>query len=85
MRSSGARFVGGLVRGYQVVVRPLLPSACRFQPSCSEYYRQALMSVGLLRATWLAACRIGRCHPWHEGGYDPPPGARFRSFEKPGA
>jgi putative membrane protein insertion efficiency factor len=85
MTSSGARLMRGLVRGYQVVVRPLLPPACRFQPSCSEYYRQALMNVGLRRATWLAARRIGRCHPWHEGGYDPPPGARIRTFEEPGA
>ncbi len=83
MRSGGTRLVLGLVSGYQLLVRPLLPPACRFQPSCSEYYRQALMNVGFLRASWLAARRIGRCHPWHEGGYDPPPGPW--NLEKPGA
>ncbi len=63
----------GLVRGYQLLVRPLLPPVCRFEPSCSEYYRLALMTHGFLRATGLAIRRICRCHPWHEGGYDPPP------------
>ena len=85
MMSIGARGVVGLVRGYQVIVRPLLPAVCRFRPSCSEYYRQALMSVGFILATWLALRRIGRCHPWHEGGYDPPPRPHIRHGEKPGA
>ena len=85
MSSGGARLMVGLVRGYQWLIRPLLPAACRFHPSCSEYYRQALMSVGLMRATWLAVRRIGRCHPWHEGGYDPPPRPHLRKIEKPGA
>ncbi|PWU18091.1 MAG: membrane protein insertion efficiency factor YidD [Candidatus Rokuibacteriota bacterium] len=67
-----------LVEGYQCLVRPLLPPACRFEPSCSEYYRQSLMSTGLLRATLWAILRISRCHPWHEGGYDPPPGQEAR-------
>ena len=62
-----------LVRGYQQLARPLLPPACRFEPSCSEYYRQGLLSLGFLRATGLAIRRISRCHPWHAGGYDPPP------------
>jgi uncharacterized protein len=68
-----ARAVVVLVRGYQMLVRPLLPPACRFEPSCSEYYRQALVSFGFARATRLAIGRLCRCHPWHEGGYDPPP------------
>jgi putative membrane protein insertion efficiency factor len=68
---------GGLaafvVRGYQLVVRPVLPSACRFVPGCSEYARQALMEHGLARGAALALRRIARCHPWNPGGYDPPP------------
>lgn len=69
-----AKFLRGIVRGYQIVLRPLLPPACRFEPSCSEYYREALTNHGVVRATGLAILRIGRCHPWHAGGYDPPPG-----------
>jgi uncharacterized protein len=77
MRDFGARAAMAAVRAYQLLLRPLLPPACRFQPSCSEYYRQALMSHGLFRGTWLAARRIGRCHPWHAGGYDPLPAPRL--------
>jgi uncharacterized protein len=72
-----------LVRGYQQVARALLPRACRFEPSCSEYYRQALLSVGFLRATGLGIRRIGRCHPWHPGGYDPPPVDHSQRRDKP--
>ena len=61
------------IRGYQLVIRPLLPSACRFVPGCSEYARQALMEHGLVRGVALAARRLARCHPWNPGGYDPPP------------
>jgi len=62
-----------VVRGYQVLLRPVLPQACRFAPSCSEYACVVLRSNGVLRGTWLAMRRIGRCHPWNAGGYDPPP------------
>ena len=61
------------VRGYQWLVRPLLAPACRFHPSCSEYAEQALERHGALRGSWLAACRVCRCGPWHRGGYDPVP------------
>jgi putative membrane protein insertion efficiency factor len=61
------------VRGYQLVLRPVLPAACRFSPSCSEYARLALIEHGFLRGLWLTAKRVGRCHPFHPGGYDPPP------------
>lgn len=64
-----------LIRGYQLLLRPLLPAACRFEPSCSEYARQALRAHGFRRGGWLAARRILRCHPLHLGGYDPPPRA----------
>ena len=62
-----------VVRGYQVVLSPLLPAACRYYPSCSAYAVEALEKHGALRGAWLAAKRIGRCHPFRAGGYDPVP------------
>jgi uncharacterized protein len=62
-----------LVRGYQVVLSPLLPAACRYYPSCSAYAVEALEKHGARRGAWLAAKRIARCHPFHPGGYDPVP------------
>jgi len=63
----------GAVRVYQWCLRPLLPAACRFHPSCSDYAEQALARHGALRGGWLAARRVCRCGPWHAGGYDPVP------------
>jgi len=63
----------GMVRGYQWLISPLMPKACRFYPSCSEYARQAIAKYGPLRGGWLALKRIGRCHPWNPGGVDPVP------------
>jgi putative membrane protein insertion efficiency factor len=62
-----------LVRAYQWCVRPLLPAACRFHPSCSEYAETAIERHGAARGSWLAARRVCRCGPWHPGGYDPVP------------
>ena len=67
------------IRGYQLVIRPVLPRACRFEPSCSEYARLALIEHGFARGLWLAVRRIGRCHPFHPGGVDPPPPRLFDS------
>ena len=61
-----------LVRIYQWTLSPLLGQRCRFTPSCSEYFIGAVRKYGLVRGGWKGACRIGRCHPWHPGGYDPP-------------
>ncbi len=63
----------GLIRVYQVVVAPILPPSCRFDPSCSEYMRQAIDKFGVPRGAYLGAKRILRCHPWHPGGADPIP------------
>jgi putative membrane protein insertion efficiency factor len=60
------------VRFYQVCLRPILPSVCRFQPSCSEYFILAVRKYGPLRGAWKGTGRICRCHPFARGGYDPP-------------
>lgn len=62
-----------LVRLYQAAVSPLLPPACRFEPSCSEYTCGALLAHGFSRGAWLAVKRLLRCHPFHGGGLDPVP------------
>ena len=62
-----------LVRGYQLLLRPLLGANCRFFPSCSDYAKEAIERHGGGRGTLLAARRICRCHPYHPGGYDPVP------------
>jgi hypothetical protein len=62
-----------VVRAYQILLSPLLPAACRYQPTCSHYAIEALEKHGALRGSWLAIKRIGRCHPFRAGGYDPVP------------
>jgi putative membrane protein insertion efficiency factor len=62
-----------LVRGYQLVLRPLLPPSCRFTPSCSAYAIEALRSHGAIRGLWLASWRVVRCNPFCAAGYDPVP------------
>jgi len=61
------------VRGYQVSLGHLLPPSCRYYPSCSAYAIEALERHGARRGSWLALRRIGRCHPFRPGGYDPVP------------
>lgn len=61
------------VAGYQRLLSPFVGAACRFAPTCSEYARLAVLEHGALRGGWLAVRRLLRCHPFHPGGYDPPP------------
>lgn len=68
-----ARLAVGVVTVYQRAIGPFLPRSCRFAPTCSEYARQALIEHGLLRGIGLSVWRLLRCHPFHPGGYDPPP------------
>ena len=67
-----------IVRAYKLVLSPMLGQNCRFYPSCSSYAIDALQTHGALRGSWLAARRLGRCHPWNEGGVDPVPPARHK-------
>ena len=62
-----------LIRAYQLAISPLLGPRCRFYPSCSQYGLEAIEAHGALRGAWLTVKRIARCHPWHEGGFDPVP------------
>lgn len=68
------RLALGLITLYQRAVSPMLPPACRFTPTCSEYAKIAVETHGVARGGLLAAKRIARCHPFHPGGYDPVPG-----------
>lgn len=67
-----------IVRAYRLVLSPMLGQNCRFYPSCSGYAIEALQTHGALRGSWLAARRLGRCHPWHAGGVDPVPPNRHK-------
>jgi len=59
-----------VIKAYQLLISPLSPPSCRFYPSCSAYAVTALTRFGPLRGSWLAARRLGRCHPWNPGGVD---------------
>lgn len=61
------------IRFYKLVISPLLPPACRFEPTCSVYAAQAIMRFGILRGSVLMIARLARCHPWGGSGYDPVP------------
>ncbi|HSN77765.1 MAG TPA: membrane protein insertion efficiency factor YidD [Anaerolineae bacterium] len=67
------RIVMALIRGYQRFISPLLASNCRFHPTCSQYTLEAVERYGAAKGLWLGAKRIGRCHPFNPGGYDPVP------------
>lgn len=90
IRDALARLPGllliALVRGYRLLLSPVLAPSCRFWPSCSEYAMEALRNHGAARGSWLSARRLCRCHPWATGGIDnvPPAGFsnnRWRAYE----
>lgn len=67
------RLLRFLLRAYQLTISPLLGPRCRFYPSCSNYALEALQVHGAAKGSLLTVKRVGRCHPWHDGGYDPVP------------
>jgi uncharacterized protein len=58
---------------YQYAISPLLPSSCRYAPTCSQYTKEAILKHGIFKGGWLGVKRIARCHPWGGSGYDPVP------------
>jgi putative membrane protein insertion efficiency factor len=68
-----ARLLMALIRAYQLTLSPLMGQVCRFEPSCSRYTFTCIERFGAIRGSWLGVCRICRCHPFHPGGFDPPP------------
>ena len=72
-RSAPAWLLMLAIKGYRLVISPLLRPSCRFYPSCSAYALEAIEVHGALRGSWLAVRRLGRCHPFHAGGLDPVP------------
>lgn len=67
------RLILGLIRIYQLTLSPLLGSNCRFEPTCSAYATEAIKKFGVLKGGYLSFRRLIKCHPFHEGGYDPVP------------
>ena len=61
------------IKLYQLTISQVVPSSCRFTPTCSQYTYQSIATYGLLRGIWLGVKRLARCHPFHAGGYDPVP------------
>ena len=62
-----------VIRAYQYGISPLLGRSCRFHPRCSDYAVESLQRHGVVKGLWLTVRRVGRCHPWHPGGFDPVP------------
>ena len=73
-----------LIRGYRLLISPLFPPTCRFQPTCSQYAIEAIDRFGPRRGGWMAFRRLLRCHPLHPGGYDPVPQVPEKSTESVG-
>jgi len=69
----------GVLRGYKLLFSPLFTGSCRFLPSCSDYAREAIQTHGVVNGVWLAARRLGRCHPLGSSGADPVPGRTPRT------
>ncbi|MFC1939636.1 membrane protein insertion efficiency factor YidD [Chloroflexota bacterium] len=67
------RLALGLIRLYQLTLSQVMPSSCRFLPTCSQYTYGAIVRHGFPKGVWLGVRRIARCHPFHPGGYDPIP------------
>ena len=62
-----------IIKAYQYLISPWLGNNCRYHPNCSEYAQTAIEEYGALKGSWMAIKRLSRCHPYHEGGFDPVP------------
>src|ERR1700712_896050 len=82
--SPAAWLLAKLIRGYRIV-SAWTPPHCRFAPTCSQYALEAVVEHGAMRGSWLAVRRIGRCHPWNAGGFDPVPRANTCSHDDAGS
>ncbi len=69
----------GLIKLYRLILSPWIGNQCRFYPSCSHYGEEAIRHHGAVRGSWLTLRRLGKCHPWHEGGCDPVPPSKPHS------
>ena len=67
------KIIIALIRFYQLALSPLKQPTCRFSPTCSQYSIEAIERFGVIKGTYLSVRRILKCHPFHEGGYDPVP------------
>ena len=74
----------GLLKAYRFAISPLYGQVCRYHPSCSAYALEAVTVHGSIKGSWLAVRRLGRCHPWARGGYDPVPPATPTSSSSAG-
>lgn len=72
-RGRVSRLLTVIIRGYKRYISPLLPDACIYSPTCSQYALEAIEKYGAAKGSWLAFKRILRCNPFHRGGYDPVP------------
>ena len=61
---------------YQLALSPFIGGQCRFHPTCSQYTKEAIETHGSMKGSFLGARRISKCHPWHQGGYDPVPSSK---------
>ncbi|WP_210467825.1 membrane protein insertion efficiency factor YidD [Sporosarcina sp. 6E9] len=73
------KLLKGIIKIYQKAISPLMPPSCRFHPTCSNYGLEAIETHGALKGSWLAIRRISKCHPFHEGGYDPVPDKKSKN------
>ena len=71
--AGAALLLQAAIRAYQLVLSPILPPSCRYEPTCSEYALEAIRRHGAWRGAGLALRRVARCHPWQPGGFDPVP------------
>jgi hypothetical protein len=74
-----AKILIGLVQGYRFLLSPFVGMHCRFQPTCSQYMIEAITRFGAVKGLYLGLRRLSRCHPWHEGGFDPVPDLKAKN------